>query len=61
MRILKKVPRFNLEGSAGLRRKEEVPSNGLFYPYHEIKTPIFVKKEDVPIIDFYRKHIRIGL
>ena len=40
----------------GLRRKEEV-----FCPYHEIKTQIFVKKEDVPVIDFYRKHIRIGL
>ncbi len=45
----------------GLRRKEEVPSNGVFCPYHEIKTQIFVKKEDVPVIDFYRKHIRIGL
>lgn len=45
----------------GLRRKEEVPSNGVFCPYLEIKTQIFVKKEDVPVIDFYRKHIRIGL
>ena len=44
----------------GLRRKEEVPSNGLFYPYHEIKTQIFVKKEDVPVIDFYRKQHRMG-
>lgn len=42
-------------------KKAEVPSNVLFKPGHEIKTQFFVKKEDVPVIDFYRKYMRIGL